>query len=256
MIRVAVVGGAGRMGQIVARAIAETSDLELSALVDVSQPGQLFGAQYHAALGDIAANDIDVVVDFSTLETARESILWCIRNQRHAVVGTTGFTPRELEEMEAGIKGSSGVVIAANFAVGAVLLQRFAKLAAPFFTRVELIEYHHDQKVDAPSGTALETARVIREARAEAGVVTPPEPTTHEVLPGSRGADYGDGINIHAVRLPGLVAHQEVLFGREGEGLTVRHDAFDRSSFAAGVVLAVRKVQSKPGLTIGLDPLL
>ncbi|NBV26689.1 MAG: 4-hydroxy-tetrahydrodipicolinate reductase [Actinobacteria bacterium] len=244
------------MGQIVARAIAETSDLELSALVDVSQPGQLFGAQYHAALGDIAANDIDVVVDFSTLETARESILWCIRNQRHAVVGTTGFTPRELEEMEAGIKGSSGVVIAANFAVGAVLLQRFAKLAAPFFTRVELIEYHHDQKVDAPSGTALETARVIREARAEAGVVTPPEPTTHEVLPGSRGADYGDGINIHAVRLPGLVAHQEVLFGREGEGLTVRHDAFDRSSFAAGVVLAVRKVQSKPGLTIGLDPLL
>ncbi len=256
MIRVAVVGGAGRMGQIVARAIAETSDLELCALVDVSQPGQLFGAQYHAALGDIAESDIDVVVDFSTLETARESILWCIRNQRHAVVGTTGFTPRELEEMEAGIKGSSGVVIAANFAVGAVLLQRFAKLAAPFFTRVELIEYHHDQKVDAPSGTALETARVIREARAEAGVVTPPEPTTHEVLPGSRGAAYGDGINIHAVRLPGLVAHQEVLFGREGEGLTVRHDAFDRSSFAAGVVLAVRKVQSKPGLTIGLDPLL
>ena len=241
MANVVVIGGAGRMGQTVARAIAETEDLSLVGLVDVREPADLFGARYQGALADFHPSNVDVVVDFSTLETARESILWCIRNQRHAVVGTTGFTPRELEEMEAGIKGSSGVVIAANFAVGAVLLQRFAKLAAPFFTRVELIEYHHDQKVDA---------------RAEAGVVTPPEPTTHEVLPGSRGADYGDGIKIHAVRLPGLVAHQEVLFGREGEGLTIRHDAFDRLSFGAGVVLAVRKVQSKPGLTIGLDPLL
>jgi len=256
MANVVVVGGAGRMGQTIARAIAETEDLTLVGLVDVREPADLFGAQYKDALVNFEATAVDVVVDFSTLDTARESILWCIRHQRHAVVGTTGFTPQELEEMEAGIKGSSGVVIAANFAVGAVLLQRFAKLAAPFFTRVELIEYHHDQKVDAPSGTALETARVIREARAEAGVVTPPEPTTLETLPGSRGADYGDGIAIHAVRLPGLVAHQEVIFGREGEGLTIRHDAYDRSSFGAGVVLAVRKVQSKPGLTIGLDPLL
>lgn len=256
MAKVAVVGGSGRMGQTVARAISETEDLTLVGLVDVREPAESFGATYFSALGDISPDQVDVVVDFSTLDTARETILWCIRNQRHAVVGTTGFTPKELEEMEAGIKGASGVVIAANFAVGAVLLQRFAKLAAPFFTRVELIEYHHDKKVDAPSGTALETARVIREARAGAGVVTPPEPTTHETLPGSRGADYGDGIAIHAVRLPGLVAHQEVLFGRDGEGLTIRHDAFDRISFGAGVVLAVRKVQAKPGLTIGLDSLL
>ena len=256
MAKVAVVGGAGRMGQTVAWAIADTDDLNLVGLIDVREPAENFGATYFSSITDLSPDQVDVVVDFSTLDTARETILWCIRNQRHAVVGTTGFTPKELEEMEAGIKGSSGVVIAANFAVGAVLLQRFAKLAAPFFTRVELIEYHHDKKVDAPSGTALETARVIREARAEAGVVTPAEPTTHETLPGSRGADYGDGIAIHAVRLPGLVAHQEVLFGREGEGLTLRHDAFDRISFGAGVVLAVRKVQSKPGLTIGLDPLL
>lgn len=256
MTNVVVVGGAGRMGQTVAQAISETDDLRVSALVDPHVPAELFGGVHALTLNDLSPDDVDVVVDFSTLDVARESILWSLRHQRHAVVGTTGFSPAELAEMEAGIRGNSGVVIAANFAVGAVLLQRFAKLAAPFFTRVELIEYHHDKKIDAPSGTALETARVIREARTEAGVVTPAEPTTHETIPNSRGAEYGDGINIHAVRLPGLVAHQEVLFGREGEGLTIRHDAFDRSSFGAGVVLAVRKVQGKPGLTIGLDPLL
>ena len=136
-----------------------------------------------------------------------------------------------------------------------MLLQRFAAMAAPFFSRVELIEYHHDKKVDAPSGTAIETARRIADAREEAHVATEPDPTTRETFSGSRGAEV-DGIPVHAVRLPGLVAHQEVLFGRDFEGLTLRHDAYDRESFAAGVIHAVRKVGETPGLTIGLDPLL
>jgi 4-hydroxy-tetrahydrodipicolinate reductase len=199
---------------------------------------------------------VDVVIDFSTLDVARESIVWCLSHQRHAVIGTTGFDDAELEQIRTAVRGGVGIVIAANFAIGAVLLQRFSVMAAPFFTRVELIEYHHDRKVDAPSGTALETARRIDEARREAGVMTPPDPTTRETVVGSRGAEVAGDIPVHAVRLPGLTAHQEVLFGREGEGLTLRHDAFDRSSFASGVLHAVRQVATHPGLTIGLDSLL
>ena len=256
MSKVAIVGGAGRMGQTIARAIAESDGLEVAALVDPAAPAELFGARHVHTLSELNAGDIDVVVDFSTLAVARESVVWCLANQRHGVIGTTGFDETELEQIRSALRGSVGIVIAANFAIGAVLLQRFAAMAAPFFTRVELIEYHHDRKVDAPSGTALETARRIAAARTEAGVVTPDDPTTHETVAGSRGAVVPGDIPVHAVRLPGLVAHQEVLFGRDGEGLTLRHDAFDRVSFASGVVHAVRVISSHPGLTIGLDPLL
>jgi 4-hydroxy-tetrahydrodipicolinate reductase len=256
MISVAIVGGAGRMGQTIARAVHDADDLSLTALVDVTTPQESFGAITTASLEDLDATTIDVVIDFSTLEVARDTIVWCLRHQRHAVIGTTGFDADELEQIRTAVRGNVGIVVAANFAIGAVLLQRFAAMAAPFFTRVELIEYHHDNKVDAPSGTALETARRIDESRREAGVVTPPEPTTRETVTGSRGATLSGDISVHAVRLPGLTAHQEVLFGREGEGLTLRHDAYDRSSFAAGVVHAVRQVGSHPGVTMGLDSLL
>lgn len=256
MSKVAIVGGAGRMGQTIARAIAESDGLTVSALVDPSVPAELYGARHVSSLSELSASDVDVVVDFSTLAVARETVVWCLANQRHGVIGTTGFDELELEQIRSALRGSVGIVIAANFAIGAVLLQRFAAMAAPFFTRVELIEYHHDRKIDAPSGTAIETARRIANARAEAGVVTPADPTTHETVAGSRGAMGPGEIPIHAVRLPGLVAHQEVLFGREGEGLTLRHDAFDRVSFASGVVHAVRVIGAHPGLTIGLDPLL
>jgi len=256
MSKVAIVGGAGRMGQTVARAISESDGLEVAALVDPHQPADLFGARHVSALSELDASTVDVVVDFSTLDVARDTVVWCLTHQRHAVIGTTGFAESELEQIRSALRGPVGIVIAANFAIGAVLLQRFAAMAAPFFTRVELIEYHHDRKIDAPSGTALETARRIASARADAGVVTPADPTTHETVSGSRGATVSGDIPIHAVRLPGLVAHQEVLFGREGEGLTLRHDAFDRVSFASGVVHAVRVIGEHPGLTIGLDPLL
>lgn len=256
MSKVAIVGGAGRMGQTIARAISESEGLTVSALVDPAVPVELFGARHVRALSELAASDVDVVVDFSTLAVARDSVLWCLANQRHGVIGTTGFDETELEQIRSALRGAVGIVIAANFAIGAVLLQRFAAMAAPFFSRVELIEYHHDRKIDAPSGTALETARRIAAAREEAGVVTSADPTTHETVAGSRGATVPGDIPVHAVRLPGLVAHQEVLFGREGEGLTLRHDAYDRVSFASGVVHAVRVIGSHPGLTIGLDPLL
>jgi 4-hydroxy-tetrahydrodipicolinate reductase len=256
MISVAIVGGAGRMGQTIARAIANADDLVLGALIDPTTPPDAFHVPVVASLEDLDPATVDVVVDFSTLEVARETLVWCLHHHRHAVIGTTGFDERELEQIRTAVRGGVGIVIAANFAIGAVLLQRFAAMAAPFFTRVELIEYHHDRKVDAPSGTALETARRIEQARREAEIVTPTEPTERETVRGSRGAVVAGEIPIHAVRLPGLTAHQEVLFGREGEGLTLRHDAFDRVSFASGVLHAVRQVGLHPGLTLGLDSLL
>lgn len=256
MTNVAIVGGAGRMGQTIAAAVVATEGLKLTALIDPTVPAALHGARHVTSLQEISPEEIDVVVDFSTLAVARETVIWCLGNQRHAVIGTTGFDETELEQIRSAIRGHVGIVIAANFAIGAVLLQRFAAMAAPFFTRVELIEYHHDRKVDAPSGTALETARRIAAARHDADVTTPQDPTTHETLLGSRGAAGPGDIPIHAVRLPGLVAHQEVLFGRDGEGLTLRHDAYDRVSFASGVVHAVRVIAQHPGLTLGLDALL
>jgi 4-hydroxy-tetrahydrodipicolinate reductase len=149
-----------------------------------------------------------------------------------------------------------GVVMAANYSIGAVLSERFAAMAAPYFERVEIIELHHDRKVDAPSGTSLVSAERIREARAAAGRVTSPDPTERLTLEGARGADAGDGVRIHSVRLPGLLAHQEVLFGSMGEGLTIRHDSYDRRSFVSGVALAIQHAVLSPGFTSGIDELL
>ncbi len=249
MIRIALVGAGGRMGSMLTDAFAAAADTEVTARVDPHAEGCL------AALSDVDPATVDVVVDFSTTEVARASVAWAVEHECGVVVGTTGFTDEEIDRWREEY-AAAHVVVAANYTLGAVLAERFAAEAAPYFDRVEIIEFHHDRKVDAPSGTALETARVIREARAAAGRSAVSEPTTRDTIEGSRGADSGDNVRVHAVRMPGMTAHQEIIFGGPGEGLTIRHDAYDRTSFAAGVLLAVRSVRDRPGVTRGLAPLL
>ena len=240
MIKVGVVGARGRMGQSVVAAVQAAEGLELVAELDLGDS--------LTVLQDAGA---DVVVDFTAPDAVMATLEYCIGHGIHAVVGTTGFTDERLEQVRAWCAGvpDVGVLIAPNFGIGAVLMMRFAEMAAPFFESVEIIELHHPQKVDAPSGTAGHTARRIAAARA--GLPAQPDATEQE-LAGARGADV-DGIRVHSVRVRGLVAHQEVVFGGQGETLTIRHDSLDRTSFMPGVVLAVRTVPSRPGLTVGLD---
>jgi 4-hydroxy-tetrahydrodipicolinate reductase len=194
---------------------------------------------------------MDVAVDFTVLDAARGNLDWCAANGVHAVVGTTGFADEDLEHLRVAFTRSS-CLVAPNFAIGAVLMMRFAELAAPFFETAEIIELHHDAKIDAPSGTAMQTARRMAAASSEWA----PDPTTHTVVDGARGGPGPAGIHVHSVRLRGLVAHQEVLLGTLGQTLTIRHDSYDRTSFMPGVVLACKRVGERPGLTIGLDALL
>ena len=250
-MRVVVVGSAGRMGSAVCRAVAADQDLELAAAVDPSSSGSedpTGTVIVVEALEDVAASTVDVMVDFTIAEAARSNIAWCAANQVHAVVGTSGLNDHDLSTFEQTFT-SSNCLIAPNFAIGAVLLMRFAEMAAPFFPTAEIIELHHDGKVDAPSGTAMRTMERMTEASNTWGE----DPTQEEVLPGARGATGPAGINVHSVRLRGLVAHQEVLLGTEGETLTLRHDSLDRASFMGGVVLACKLVSEHPGVTLGLD---
>ncbi|SCE78552.1 dihydrodipicolinate reductase [Micromonospora haikouensis] len=242
-IRVAVLGARGRMGVEVCRAVEAAADMELVAALDQ-------GDDRSAAAG------AEVAVDFTTPDVVMDNLRWCVEAGIHAVVGTTGFTGRRLDQVRDWLaaRPEVGAVIAPNFGIGAVLMMQFAERAARHFESVEIIEQHHPRKLDAPSGTATHTARRIAQARAEAGLGPAPDATKDEV-PGARGADI-DGVRVHAVRATGLVAHQEVLFGTAGETLTIRHDSYDRVSFMPGVLLAVRAVRTRPGLTIGLDPLL
>jgi 4-hydroxy-tetrahydrodipicolinate reductase len=257
MIQVAIVGGAGRMGQMMAEGLSELSDVEVTTLVDPSEPSALRGATWLSTVAEVNDANVDVVIDFSNAKGVLSSFAWCLKHKKNLVIGATGVAPSELESMgDQALKASIGVLQAANFSLGAVLSERFAVQASPYFDRVEIIELHHDKKVDAPSGTSLATAKGIAQARKTAGLTSMVDPTTTFTKDGARGADGGDGIMIHSVRLPGLVAHQEVLFGRDGEGLTIRHDAYDRRSFVAGVALAVRSVGKTSGLTIGIDALL
>jgi 4-hydroxy-tetrahydrodipicolinate reductase len=195
----------------------------------------------------------EVVIDFTHPDVVMDNLKFLIDNGIHAVVGTTGFTAERLDQVAEWLADAdTGVLIAPNFAIGAVLSMHFAKQAAPFFDSAEVIELHHPHKADAPSGTAARTAKLIAEARKG----LPPNPdATSSSLPGARGADV-DGIPVHSVRLAGLVAHQEILFGTEGETLTIRHDSLDRTSFVPGVLLAVRRIKERPGLTVGLEALL
>ncbi|MDO3682436.1 4-hydroxy-tetrahydrodipicolinate reductase [Micromonospora sp. C28ISP2-4] len=243
--RVGVLGARGRMGMEVCKAVDSAADLELVAAVDQGDD-----------LDAVAQAGAGVVVDFTTPDAVMDNLRWCVENGVHAVVGTTGFTEQRLAEVRGWLadRPGVGVVIAPNFGIGAVLMMQFAARAARYFESVEIVEQHHPRKLDAPSGTATHTARLIAAARADAGLGPAPDATRDEV-PGARGADI-DGVRVHAVRATGLVAHQEVLFGTTGETLTIRHDSYDRVSFMPGVLLAVREVGRRPGLTVGLDALL
>jgi 4-hydroxy-tetrahydrodipicolinate reductase len=248
-------GGGGRMGATVCRAVTEVPDLELVAAVDPACEGRpVEGVTVAAGAEALEAAGVEVAVDFTAADAARENLRWCASHGVHAVVGTTGLTEADYEEAARLFApgGGANAVIAPNFAVGAVIMMRLAELAAPFFETAEIVELHHDGKVDAPSGTALLTARRMAEASPEWA----PDPTKTLAVEGARGGVGPGGIHIHAVRLRGMVAHQEVLFGAAGQSLSIRHDSYDRTSFMPGVLLAVRSVSSRPGLTVGLDPLL
>jgi 4-hydroxy-tetrahydrodipicolinate reductase len=203
-----------------------------------------------------AVEDAEVVVDFTVPDAVMDNIAWCAERGIHVVVGTTGFSEERLERVRelTAARPGVGVLVAPNFSIGAVLMMHFAEQAARFFESAEIIELHHPDKVDAPSGTAQATAGRIAAARAQAGLGPVPDATTTG-LPGARGADV-QGIHVHGVRLRGLVAHQEVLFGAAGETLTIRHDSLDRAGFMPGVLAAVRAVPGLPGLTVGIDRLL
>jgi 4-hydroxy-tetrahydrodipicolinate reductase len=244
-IAVGVLGARGRMGTEVVKAVEAADDLELVAMVDVGD-----------WLFNVADAGAQVVVDFTRPDVVMDNIRFCIDNNIHCVVGTTGFDEAKLATVADWLapKPDLGVVIAPNFGIGAVLLMRFAQEAARFFPSVEIVELHHPKKVDAPSGTAARTARLVAAARRAAGLPPSPDATT-DALPGARGADI-EGVSVHAVRLTGLVAHQEVLMGAPGETLTLRHDSYDRASFMPGVLLAVREIGRRPGLTIGIESLL
>ena len=245
LIPVGVLGARGRMGTEVVKAVDAAEDLELVAMVDSGD-----------WLFDVANAGAQVVVDFTRPDVVMDNIRFCIDNNIHCVVGTTGFDDEKLATVTAWLepKPDVGVVIAPNFGIGAVLLMRFAQEAARFFPSTEIVELHHPNKVDAPSGTAVRTARLVAAARRAAGLPASPDATT-DSLPGARGADV-EGVPVHAVRLTGLVAHQEVLMGAAGETLTLRHDSYDRASFMPGVLLAVREVGRHPGLTVGIEGLL
>ncbi|WP_346772805.1 4-hydroxy-tetrahydrodipicolinate reductase [Rhodococcus sp. 14C212] len=244
-IRVGVLGAKGKVGQAICAAVEAAADLELVAAVDRGD-----------SLEDFVASRAQVVVDFTHPDVVMGNLQFLVEHGIHAVVGTTGFDDARLDLVRGWLaaKPEVGVLIAPNFAIGAVLSMRFAQAAARFFDSVEVIELHHPNKADAPSGTAYRTAALIAQARAAAGVGRSPDATSTE-LEGARGADV-EGVRVHSVRLAGLVAHQEVLLGTQGETLTIRHDSIDRSSFAPGVLLGVREIGGRPGLTVGIDPLL
>ena len=242
-MRVGVLGAKGKVGATMVAAVEAAEDLTYTAGVDAGDSLSLF-----------SDSQTEVVIDFTHPDVVMDNLKFLIDNGIHAVVGTTGFTDERLNQVESWVKDKPNVavLIAPNFAVGAVLSMHFAKQAARFFESAEVIELHHPQKADAPSGTAARTARLIAQARKG----LPPNPdATSTGIEGARGADV-DGIPVHSVRLAGLVAHQEVLFGTQGETLTIRHDSLDRTSFVPGVLLAVRKVGEHPGLTVGLEPFL
>lgn len=255
-IRVGVTGAGGRMGAEVCRAIQAAEDLQLAAAVDPGAAGaEVCGVTVAGSLEALQA--AEVVVDFTTAAATREVLRWCSQHRVHAVVGTTGLDDAELKVVGGGLPPGVGLIVAANFAIGAVLMMRFAELAAPWFDGAEIVELHHDGKLDAPSGTALTTARRMAAARdIETTGKGATDATTSLLVPGARGGEGPGGIRIHSVRLKGLVANQEVLLGSTGETLTLRHDSTDRAAFMPGVLLAVRAVGQRPGLTVGLDPLL
>jgi len=249
---VGVFGAGGRMGLTVCAAVRADPELELVAAVDPAHAGEKLepgGLVVGSGPEEMARSGVQVAVDFTVAAAAAANAAWCARNDVHAVIGTTGFSPEILDEMRTTFEASqANCVLAPNFAIGAVLMMRFAELAAPWFETVEIVELHHDGKLDAPSGTALLTAQRIASSRGQ-------RPSSAGSLP-ARGTEGAPGVQVHSVRLRGLVAHQEVLFGTSGQVLTLRHDSLERTSFMPGVLLAIKQVPDRPGLTVGLDALL
>jgi 4-hydroxy-tetrahydrodipicolinate reductase len=235
-IRVGVFGAKGRMGSIICDTVEADPDLTLAARMD---------------LGDERDPNIDVAIDFTHAEGARENARWCADNGIHAVIGTSGITEADHESFREWFTKSS-CLVAPNFAIGAILMTRLAELAAPHFDTVDVIEMHHDGKIDAPSGTAVHTAERIAAASNEWAA----DPTTKETLPHARGAVGAGGIHVHSLRVRGMIASQEVIMGTTGQSLTIRHDTFDRTSFMPGVLLAAKRIADFPGVTIGLDSFL
>jgi 4-hydroxy-tetrahydrodipicolinate reductase len=255
MIRVGVNGAGGRMGRTVCSAVAGDAELQLVAAVDPGAAAQVVeGVEIADDLGAFAGAGCDVVVDFTVAAAARRSVPALLASGISVVVGTTGLDDDDLTDFEAAAAadGAGHVLVAANFSISAVLLMRLSELAAPFFDTAEIIELHHDNKADAPSGTALVTA----DRMAAASSRWAPDPTRTEVLPGARGGAGPAGIRVHSVRMRGMVAHQEVILGAQGQTLTIRQDSYDRESFMPGVVLACKRIGQLPGLTRGLDALL
>jgi 4-hydroxy-tetrahydrodipicolinate reductase len=241
-IRVGVLGARGRMGAEVVKAVTNSSDLEIVAQLDLGD-----------SLEQLMTNKVQVVVDFTTPDSVMKNLDFLISNEIHAVVGTTGFDQGRIDSINSQLAKHPkvGVLIAPNFAIGAVLMMEFAAKAARYFESAEIVEMHHPAKVDAPSGTAARTAELMTEARKESAMKPMPD-ATKQSLDGARGSKVGD-IPIHSIRAQGLVAHQEVLFGGVGETLIIRHDSLDRAGFMPGVLLGIRSVVKNPGLTHGLD---
>ncbi len=263
MLKVVVLGADGRMGREVVKAVLKEDDLLLVGAIDIRNHGQDIGTLTVGApcgvmvagnLGRVLEEtDADVVVDFTTPDSIRNNLSVVLRHRVNAVVGTTGLSEKDIAEIDRqAVDANVGVVIAPNFALGAILMMKFAAEAARYFPDVEIIELHHDQKLDAPSGTAMKTAQLIKENREFKNQGHPEE---HENIPGVRGGKF-DGMRIHSIRLPGLVAHQEVIFGGLGQTLRIRHDSINRESFMPGVIMAVRKVVDLKGVTYGLEKLL
>ena len=249
---VGVLGSQGRVGREICRAVEEADDLELVARVDAGEDSD--------SIEDVLSAGADAVVDFTHPDVVMGNLERCVAHGVHAVVGTTGFDDERLATLRGWLDDAAaagrevGVLIAPNFSVGAVLMMRFAAEAAPFYESVEIVELHHPDKADAPSGTSRRTAELVAAARREAGSSPMPDATS-TALDGARGADV-DGVRVHSVRARGLLAHQEVLLGGPGETLTIRHDSTDRASFAPGVLLGLRRIAERPGLTIGLEHVL
>jgi 4-hydroxy-tetrahydrodipicolinate reductase len=244
-LRVGVLGARGKVGSEVCRAVAHAEDLDLVAEVDQDDP-----------IDRLVESGAQVVVDFTHPDVVMDNLEFCIDHGIHAVVGTTGFDQERLDVVSGWLAGSpaTGVLIAPNFSIGAILMMRFAAVAAPFYESVEIVELHHPDKADAPSGTARRTAELVAAARRDAGCAPVPDATS-SALDGARGAVV-DGIHVHGLRIRGMVAHQEVVLGGLGETLTIRHDSLDRVSFTPGVLTGVRQIADHPGLTVGLEHLL
>jgi 4-hydroxy-tetrahydrodipicolinate reductase len=247
--KVGVVGAGGRMGRAICACIAAEPDFTLVAAVDPHAAGQVIaGVTVAADLNELADRGAEIVIDFTVADAARVTVPWLAAHGMHAVVGTTGLGEQDVEAFRAAFT-SSNCFVASNFAISAVLMMRFAELASPYFETAEIIELHHNNKADAPSGTAVTTAKRMAAASSEWS----PDPTRHVVVAGARGGEGPAGIRIHSVRLRGVQAHQEVIFGTAGQSLTIRQDSYDNSSYMPGILLACRKVPAVPGLTVGLD---